>query len=186
MGSVLPARNRTRGLSLVDCEGDSTRAPEQRKVCCRVSECWHLRQRRMAVGELSGGQKQWVCIARALAPAPEFVICDKVTSAPDHLVAEEVLKLLDRRQCEYDLSYTFITHDIGTVCAIADEVLVMFQGKVVESGPKAEMFVPPHHEYPDLLLASVAEMDPDRLYNLLNGRILDAAGMRSGTGDAPS
>ena len=83
---------------------------------------------------------------RVLAPAPEFVICDKVTSALDHLVAEEVLKLLDRLQCEYDLSYTFITHDIGTVCAIADDVLVMFQGKVVESGPKAEMFVLPHHE----------------------------------------
>ena len=132
-------------------------------------------------GELSGGEKQRVCIARALAAQPELVICDEVTSALDQLVAEEVLKLLDRLQREFNLSYIFITHDIGTVRAIADEVVVMFQGKVVESGPKAEMFVPPHHEYTDLLLASVPEMDPDWLNNLLDQRIVDATGIHHGT-----
>ena len=135
-------------------------------------------------GELSGGEKQRICIARAVAAEPELVICDEVTSALDQLVAEEILKLLDRLQREFDLSYIFITHDIGTVRAIADDVVVMYQGEVVESGPKAEMFVPPHHKYTDLLLASVPEMDPDWLDNLLEKRILDAAGNRPGAGEA--
>ena len=128
------------------------------------------------LSELSGGEKQRVCIARALAAEPELVICDEVTSALDQLVAEEVLKLLDRLQREFDLSYIFITHDISTVRAIADDVVVMFEGRVVESGPKADIFVPPHHEYTDLLLASVPEMDPDWLDNLLANRTLDAEG----------
>ncbi len=128
--------------------------------------------------ELSGGEKQRICIARALAAEPKLVICDEVTSALDQLVAEEVLKLLDRLQREFDLSYIFITHDISTVRAIADDVVVMFEGRVVESGPKADIFVPPHHEYTDLLLASVPEMDPDWLDNLLANRTLDAEGQR--------
>ena len=117
--------------------------------------------------ELSGGQKQRICIARALAAEPELVICDEVTSALDQLVAEGILKLLQRLQDELGLSYMFITHDIGTVRAISDEVVVMFQGEVVESGPRAEMFTPPHHAYTELLLSSVPEMDPDWLTNLL-------------------
>ena len=121
-------------------------------------------------GELSGGEKQRVCIARALAAEPELIICDEVTSALDQLVAEEILKLLDRLQREFNLSYIFITHDIGTVRAIADDVVVMSQGEVVEMGPKPEMFMPPHHEYTDLLLSSVPEMDPDWLDNLLASR----------------
>lgn len=117
--------------------------------------------------ELSGGQKQRIGIARALAAEPELIICDEVTSALDQLVAEEILKLLQRLQDEFSLAYMFITHDIGTVRAIADEVVVMFQGEVVESGPKTAMFTPPHHAYTELLLSSVPEMDPDWLTNLL-------------------
>jgi peptide/nickel transport system ATP-binding protein len=121
-------------------------------------------------GELSGGQKQRVCIARALAAEPEFIICDEVTSALDQLVAEGILKLLDRLQKELNLAYMFITHDLATVRAIADEVVVMYQGEIVEQGPKEEMFTPPHHEYTDLLLSSVPEMDPDWLDELLAER----------------
>ena len=126
--------------------------------------------------ELSGGQKQRVGIARSLAAEPTFIICDEVTSALDQLVAEGILKLLDRLQEELNLAYMFITHDLATVRSIADEVVVMKQGKVVEQGPKDEMFKPPHHPYTDLLLSSVPEMDPDWLTTLLEERGVDNVG----------
>ena len=120
--------------------------------------------------ELSGGQKQRICIARALAAEPDFIICDEVTSALDQIVAEGILKLLDRIQRELNLAYMFITHDLATVRAIADEVVVMLQGQIVEQGPCEEMFKPPHHEYTDLLLSSVPEMDPSWLNRLMERR----------------
>ena len=121
-------------------------------------------------GELSGGQKQRICIARALAAEPVMIICDEVTSALDQLVAEEILKLLQRLQDELGITYLFITHDLATVRAISDEVVVMLQGRVVEHGGKNEIFSPPHHEYTELLLSSVPEMDPDWLQDLLAER----------------
>ncbi|MYH91512.1 MAG: ABC transporter ATP-binding protein [Gammaproteobacteria bacterium] len=121
-------------------------------------------------GELSGGQKQRIGIARALAADPSMIICDEVTSALDQLVAEGILRLLDKLQQDLDLAYMFITHDIATVRAIADDVVVMKAGKVVEAGPKAEVFTPPHDPYTELLLSSVPEMDPDWLDNVLQGR----------------
>jgi len=126
--------------------------------------------------ELSGGQKQRIGIARALAAEPKFIICDEVTSALDQLVAEGILKLLAKLQDQLGLSYMFITHDLATVRAISDEVVVMKDGKVVEQGPKADMFQPPHHPYTDLLLSSVPEMDPDWLDNLLKARGVDNIG----------
>ncbi|MGG7645305.1 ABC transporter ATP-binding protein [Rhodovulum sp. YNF3179] len=126
--------------------------------------------------ELSGGQKQRVGIARALAAEPSFIICDEVTSALDQLVAEGILKLLARLQDELGLSYMFITHDLATVRAIADEVVVMKNGEVVEQGVKRDMFKPPHHPYTDLLLSSVPEMDPDWLTNLLRERGVENIG----------
>ncbi|APX89859.1 ABC transporter [Brevirhabdus pacifica] len=120
--------------------------------------------------ELSGGQKQRVGIARALAAEPRFIICDEVTSALDQLVAEGILRLLANLQDKLGLSYMFITHDLATVRAIADEVVVMKEGEVVEQGAKDDMFRPPHHAYTDLLLSSVPEMDPDWLTNLLAER----------------
>jgi peptide/nickel transport system ATP-binding protein len=126
--------------------------------------------------ELSGGQKQRIGIARAIAAEPSFIICDEVTSALDQLVAEGILKLLDRLQSELDLSYMFITHDLATVRAIADEVVVMKDGVVVEQGQKTEMFTPPHHPYTELLLGSVPEMDPKWLDRLLESRGADNIG----------
>jgi peptide/nickel transport system ATP-binding protein len=120
--------------------------------------------------ELSGGQKQRVCIARALAAEPDFVICDEVTSALDQLVAEGILRLLDRLQREMGLAYMFITHDLATVGSIADEVVVMQNGRIVEQGPKDEVLAPPHHRYTELLLSSVPEMDPDWLDRRLAAR----------------
>ena len=117
--------------------------------------------------ELSGGQKQRICIARALAAEPDLIICDEVTSALDQIVQEGILKLLLRLQYELRISYIFITHDIATVKAIADEVVVMHQGLVVEQGPKSDIFKPPHPEYTKLLLSSVPEMDPNWLNKVL-------------------
>ncbi len=108
--------------------------------------------------ELSGGQKQRVCIARALAAQPDLIICDEVTSALDQLVAERVLKLLQRLQDDLRVSYMFITHDFATVRAISDEIVVMLQGRIVEHGARDEVLTPPHHAYTDLLLSSVPEM----------------------------
>ena len=126
--------------------------------------------------ELSGGQKQRVGIARAFAAEPKFIICDEVTSALDQLVAEGILRLLADLQDTFGLTYMFITHDLATVKSIADEVVVMKDGRVVEQGPKAEMFQPPHHPYTDLLLSSVPEMDPDWLTNLLEERGMENIG----------
>lgn len=121
-------------------------------------------------GELSGGQKQRISIARALAAEPEIIICDEVTSALDQIVQEEILSLLMRLQKETNVSYLFITHDIATVRAISDEIVVMHQGKVVQQGPKTEVLNPPHPAYTELLLSSVPQMDPDWLTGLLAKR----------------
>ncbi|PON17669.1 ABC transporter [Candidatus Entotheonella serta] len=120
--------------------------------------------------ELSGGQKQRICIARALAAEPDVMICDEVTSALDQLVAEEILQLLQRLQADLGVSYLFITHDLATVKAIADDIVVMYQGRIVEQGERDDVLTPPHHDYTSLLLSSVPEMDPDWLDGLLAKR----------------
>ena len=120
--------------------------------------------------ELSSGEKQRICITRALAAEPELIICDEVTSALDQLVAEGILNLLQDLQNKTDVSYLFITHDLATVKAIADKIVIMLQGKIIEQGKKKKVLTPPHHAYTDKLLASVPEMDPDWLDNLLEER----------------
>jgi peptide/nickel transport system ATP-binding protein len=120
--------------------------------------------------ELSGGQKQRVCIARALAAKPLILICDEVTSALDVQVADAVLRLLLRLQEETGLAYLFITHDLATVKAIADDIVVMLRGEVVEQGPKSQILTPPHHPYTDLLLSSVPQMEPGWLDRVLAER----------------
>jgi peptide/nickel transport system ATP-binding protein len=129
-------------------------------------------------GELSGGEKQRVCIARALAAKPDLIICDEPTSALDQLVAEGILKLLQDLQNELHVSYLFITHDLATVKAISDEIVVMLQGRIVEQGVKKDVLTPPHHEYTELLLSSVPEMDPDWLDNVLAMRKEKGIGLK--------
>ncbi len=121
-------------------------------------------------GQLSGGEKQRVCIARALAANPDLIICDEVTSALDQLVAEGILELLQNLQNELGVSYLFITHDLATVRAIADHIVVMYQGQIVEQGLKEQILTPPHAPYTELLLSSVPEMDPDWLDVLVERR----------------
>ena len=120
--------------------------------------------------EMSGGQKQRISIARALAAEPEVIICDEVTSALDQIVQEEILSLLMKLQKDTNVTYIFITHDIATVRAIADEIVVMHRGKVVQQGLKSKVLNPPYPAYTELLLSSVPQMDPDWLTGLLKKR----------------
>ena len=120
--------------------------------------------------EMSGGQKQRISIARALAAEPDVIICDEVTSALDQIVQEEILQLLMKLQRDTNVTYLFITHDIATVRAIADEIVVMNKGKVVQQGLKSKVLNPPYPAYTELLLSSVPEMDPDWLTKLLERR----------------
>ncbi|WP_304163901.1 ABC transporter ATP-binding protein [Lonsdalea britannica] len=121
-------------------------------------------------GELSGGQKQRVCIARALAANPDLIICDEATSALDPLVAEGVLNLLKRLQEQLGLSYLFITHDLGTVKRVAQQVAVMYQGNIVAQGPTGKVFSAPMHPYTEKLLTSVPEMRSSWLDEVLETR----------------
>ncbi|MCW3782101.1 ABC transporter ATP-binding protein [Defluviimonas salinarum] len=121
-------------------------------------------------GELSGGQKQRVSIARALAAKPELIVCDEVTSALDQIVAEGILKLLDQIQTELGTAFMYITHDLDTVRAIADDVAVMHRGKLVRYGPKEKVLTPPFDPYTELLLSSVPEMRCGWLDDVIESR----------------
>ena len=126
--------------------------------------------------ELSGGQKQRVCIARALAAKPKLIICDEVTSALDPLVADGILKLLLNLQKVEDVAYLFITHDLATVKAIADSIVVMYQGEVVRCGTKSQVLAPPFDDYTDLLLSSVPKMKLSWLEETIAHRKMESGG----------
>ena len=103
----------------------------------------------------SGGQRQRICIARALALRPKMIICDEAVSALDLSIRAQVLNLLMELKDKYHLAYLFITHDIGVVEHIADNIIVMFKGEIVERGPAEQVLLHPQEPYTQRLIAAV-------------------------------
>ena len=108
--------------------------------------------------EFSGGERQRICIARALASAPELLICDEAVSALDLSIRRQVLDLLSDLKRRLNLSMLFITHDLGVVQHIADRILVMHYGKIVESGECRRIIASPAHEYTRSLVSAVPKI----------------------------
>jgi peptide/nickel transport system ATP-binding protein len=127
-------------------------------------------------GELSGGQKQRVNLARALAAEPALVLCDEVTSSLDTVVGAAILELLAELRRELGLALMFISHDLATVRAVCDEVMILYAGQVMERGPGPVVMQAPQHPYADLLASSMPELRPGWLDGIDAVRLAEARG----------
>ena len=105
--------------------------------------------------EFSGGQRQRIAVARALSINPDFVIADEPVSALDVSVRGQVLNLLQRLQQQFNLTYLFVSHDLGVVRHVADRIAVMYLGKIVELADRDELYAAPKHPYTKALLSAV-------------------------------
>jgi len=132
--------------------------------------------------QISGGQAQRVVIARALALNPDFLVADEPIAMADVSVRALIMELLKKLKDEHDLTYLFITHDLATAKYLCDRVAVMYLGRIVEIGPKDELFRRPHHPYTKALLNAVPVPDPQRrrTHELPRGEIPSAVFPPSG------
>lgn len=112
--------------------------------------------------QFSGGQRQRIGIARALALKPKFIVCDEAVSALDVSIQSQVINLLQDLKDEHNLTYLFITHDLGVVRYISDRIGVMYFGRMVELAPAEEIFSNPQHPYTKQLLAAIPRMEKDQ------------------------
>jgi len=126
--------------------------------------------------ELSGGQKQRVNLARALAAEPALILCDEVTSSLDTVVGAAILELLAQLRRELGLALMFISHDLATVRAVCDEVMILYAGRVMERGPGRVVMQAPQHPYADLLASSMPELRPGWLDGIDAMRLAEARG----------
>lgn len=122
----------------------------------------HPEQQRLFPHQFSGGQRQRIGIARALATQPDLVICDEAVSALDVAVQAQILNLLRRLQSEFNLTYLFISHDLGVVQHMCDKIAVMYMGRVVEYADRLSLFNTPLHPYTVALLSAVPSVDKKR------------------------
>ncbi len=130
--------------------------------------------------QLSGGEKQRVAVARAFAAEPELVLCDEITSALDVSVQAAVLELLDDLRREKGTSYIFVSHDLAVVKALSDRVAVLYQGRLCEIGPTADVYGPVAHPYTEVLLGAVLEPDPDFVPTLSASDVVELSPPASG------
>lgn len=122
--------------------------------------------------QFSGGQRQRIGIARALAVKPEFLVCDEAVAALDVSIQAQILNLFMKLRAELDLTYLFISHDLGVVEHLSDRVVIMYLGRVVEQAPSEQVFAHPNHPYTASLLASVPRIEArKRAFAVVQGEI---------------